>query len=64
MRLAGQGLDALEHALEGARKVFENVRPLLPDSLKARDPRATDEATDAYRQMREGTLEGRAVIVP
>ncbi|MEV7330517.1 NAD(P)-dependent alcohol dehydrogenase [Micromonospora sp. NPDC093244] len=25
---------------------------------------ALDEATDAYRQMREGTLEGRAVIVP
>jgi len=27
---------------------FENVRPLLPDSVKARAPRATDEATDAY----------------
>src|ERR687889_13501 len=27
---------------------FENVRPLLPDSVKARDPRAADEATDAY----------------
>jgi uncharacterized protein len=27
---------------------FENVRPLLPDSVKARNPRATDEATDAY----------------
>ncbi len=27
---------------------FENVRPLLPDSVKARDPHATDEATDTY----------------
>ena len=27
---------------------FENVRPLLADSVKARDPRATDEATDTY----------------
>jgi len=27
---------------------FENVRPLLPDSVKARDSRATDEATDTY----------------
>ena len=30
---------------EGA---FENVRPLLDDSVRLRDPRATDEATDAY----------------
>lgn len=27
---------------------FENVRPLLDDSLRRRDPRATDESTDAY----------------
>jgi putative CocE/NonD family hydrolase len=27
---------------------FENVRPLLPDSVRARDPRAADEATDTY----------------
>lgn len=27
---------------------FENVRPLLPDSVKANDPGATDEATDTY----------------
>ena len=27
---------------------FVNVRPLLPDSVKAHDPRATDEATDTY----------------
>jgi len=30
---------------EGA---FENVRPLLADSVRARDPRAADEATDAF----------------
>lgn len=28
--------------------IFENVRPLLDDSTRLRDPRATDEATDAY----------------
>jgi len=27
---------------------FENVRPLLSDTSRARDPRATDEATDAF----------------
>ncbi|HEY2065832.1 MAG TPA: CocE/NonD family hydrolase, partial [Gemmatimonadaceae bacterium] len=27
---------------------FANVRPLLPDSVKSRDPRAADEATDTY----------------
>lgn len=27
---------------------FENVRPLRSNAAKARDPRATDEATDAY----------------
>ena len=27
---------------------FQNVRPLLPDSIKAANPRATDEATDTY----------------
>jgi putative CocE/NonD family hydrolase len=27
---------------------FENVRPLMADSLRGRDPRATDEATDAF----------------
>jgi putative CocE/NonD family hydrolase len=27
---------------------FENVRPLLDDSARLRDPRATDEATDAF----------------
>ena len=27
---------------------FENVRPLLSDAMKTRDPRAVDEATDAF----------------
>ena len=27
---------------------FQNVRPLLADSVRTRDPRATDEATDAW----------------
>ncbi|MCC7194219.1 MAG: hypothetical protein IT356_01555 [Gemmatimonadaceae bacterium] len=28
--------------------IFENVRPLVPDAAKRRDPRLADEATDTY----------------
>lgn len=38
---------------------FENVRPLLPDSVKARNPQATDEATDA-----EDTIEWLLANLP
>ena len=38
---------------------FENVRPLIPDSIKARDRKAVDEASDTY-----DTIDSLLVIVP
>lgn len=41
---------------------WTNVRPILSDAIKARDHKATDEASDTYDSTRTRSLESRAAI--